>query len=87
MSIPCLISFLLTTLVKDFKSQTSAFEAPSPCAGCWIRRKQKRRHGAEKAELLKRMEEETLRAKYAANGALLTAIRSHLYNADNSQSC
>ena len=39
-----------------------------PGAGCWIRRKQKRRHDAEKAELLKRMEEETLRAKYAATG-------------------
>lgn len=49
-----------------------------PCAGCWIRRKQKRRHDAEKAELLKRMEEETLRAKYAANGAALTVLQSHL---------
>jgi len=47
-------------------------------AGCWIRRKQKRRHDAEKAELLKRMEEETLRAKYAANGAALTVLQSHL---------
>ena len=38
-------------------------------AGCWYSRKRRIRHDAEKAALLERMAEETLRAKYAATGA------------------
>ena len=42
----------------------------APCAGCWISRNRKIKHDAEKAALMERMAEETLRAKYAATGGV-----------------